>query len=146
MGHHVSVARAAHLLGVKRHDLQKMIRSDELHTFEGRIDIDELREHYPMLALDEDAEIQRTELIKKTAFSRRVRERVLPEKDAIQIRLKRYQADLAIEREKASKYRQVIEDLAQMLCNLQETDDPTQKELVTLINRRLLEELENSKL
>ena len=146
MGHHVSVARAAHLLGVDRHALQKMIRNDELHTFEGRIDVEELREHYPLLALEEDAEFERTELIKKTAFSRRIHERALPEKDAIQIKLKRYEADLAVQRERAKKYRKVIEDLAQMLCDLQETDDPNQKELVTIINRKLLEELENSKL
>jgi CDP-4-dehydro-6-deoxyglucose reductase len=146
MGHRVSVAKAAHLLGVDRHDLQKMIRSDDLHTFEGKVDVDELREHYPLLAMDEDSEFERLEILKRTAFSRRVSERVLPEKDDIEIRLKRYQVELSVLRERAKKYRRVLEELAQTLCDLQETDDPNQKELVTIINRKLLEELESSKL
>lgn len=146
MGHHVALAKAAHMLGIDRHDLQKMIRSGELHTFEGRIDVEELREHYPLLALDEDAEFERTDILKKTAFARRVRERVLPDTDNLEKRLKRYQAELAVTRERATKYRKVIEELAQMLCDLQETEDQNQKELVTIINRRLLEELESSQL
>lgn len=146
MGHHVSVAKAAHLLGVDRHDLQKMIRSDDLHTFEGKVDIDELREHYPLLAMDEDSEFERLEILKKSAFARRVRERVLPDNESSEIRLKRYQTEVAVLRERAKKYRKVLEELAQTLCDLQETDDPHQKELVTIINRKLLEELESSKL
>lgn len=146
MGYHVAVARAVHLLGIDRHELQNLIRKGELHTFEGQIDMDELRRHFPMLALDEDNEYERLQMISQTAFARRVSDRVMPSKEDLSTQLKRARMERDVAKAKAKKYRQIIEDLAQVFCDLQETEDAAQRELVNMINRRLLEELEKTRM
>lgn len=145
MGYHVAVARAAHLLGINRQDLQRLIRKGELHAFEGQLDMDELRAHFPLLALDDDAEHERLNMLRKTAFGRRVSEKVVPSRDTLETQLRRARAERDIEQEKAKKYRTILESLSKRLCDLQDTGDQVQRDLVTEINRRLLEELERAK-
>lgn len=144
MGQHVGVARAAHILGISRHDLQRAIRSGDLHTFEGQLDLDELRMRYPFMDMEKDAQVERLMMIRATAFARRVREEVMPDADAITIQLKKRMTELSVAREQNKKYKKLVEDLAQMLCDLQETDDVQQKELISIINRWILERLEHA--
>lgn len=144
MGQHVPVARAATILGISRHDLQRAIRRGDLHTFEGEVDLDELREHYPFMDLSKDAQIERAAMIRATAFARRVREEVMPDAEALAIQLKKRMTELSVAREQNKKYHSLIEDLAQMLCDLQETDDVKQKELISIINRWILDRLDEA--
>ena len=145
MGHHIGVAKAAHLLGIERNVLQRMIRRGDLHTFEGMLDVEELRSRYPLLAMDDESELERVRLIKKTAFSRRVTSTVMPETDELEQRLARRTADLALARAKEQQYRTLLEDLAQTLCDMLETEDQKQRDLVNLINRWLVERLEKAR-
>ncbi|HEY0721081.1 MAG TPA: hypothetical protein VGE50_07500 [Gammaproteobacteria bacterium] len=144
MGQHVAVARAAHILGVSRHDLQKAILRGDLHTFEGLLDLDELRMQYPFMDISKDPQVERAAMIRDTAFARRVREEVMPEAEALAIQLKKRMTELAVAREQNKKYRTLVEDLAQMLCDLQETDDVKQKELISIINRWILDRLDEA--
>jgi len=88
MGQQVGVAKAAHMLGVSRHDLQRLIHDGDLRTFEGQVDMDELRQRYPALALKDDPVMERIDLIRGTAFGRRVRETLMPDTDSLQIQLR----------------------------------------------------------
>ncbi len=144
MGQLVAVARAAHILGVSRHDLQKAIHRGDLHTFEGFLDLDELREHYPFMDIGKDPQVERAAMIRATAFARRVREEVMPDADHLAIQLKKRMTELSVAREQNKKYRTLVEDLAQMLCDLQETDDAKQKELISIINRWIIERLDEA--
>jgi len=144
MGQHVPVARAATILGISRHDLQRAIRRGDLHTFEGELDLDELRQHYPFMDLSKDPQVERAAMIRETAFARRVREEVTPDADLLTIQLKKRMTELSVAREQNKKYRTLIEDLAQMLCDLQETDDVKQKELISIINRWILDKLDEA--
>lgn len=144
MGHYVAVAKAAHMLGISRHDLQRAIRCGDLHTFEGQLDLDELHERYPFMTLEMDDEVERLAMIRATAFARRVREEVMPDKDQLTIQLKKRMTELSVAREQNKKYRKLIEDLAKMLCDLQETDDIKQKELISIINRWILDQLDKA--
>lgn len=144
MGQHVPVARAAALLGVSRHDLQRAIRRGDLHTFEGELDLDELRQHYPFMDFNKDPHVEQAEIIRSTAFARRMREEITPDPDALTIQLKKRLTELSIAREQNKRFRALIEDLAQMLCDLQETDDVKQKELISIINRWILERLDET--
>lgn len=144
MGQHVPVARAATILGVSRHDLQRAIRRGDLHTFEGDLDLDELRQHYPFMDISKDPQVERAAMIRDTAFARRVREEVMPDVDALTIQLKKRMTELSVAREQNKKYRLLVEDLAQMLCDLQETDDVKQKELISIINRWILDRLDEA--
>ncbi|HEY0635379.1 MAG TPA: hypothetical protein VGE00_08355 [Gammaproteobacteria bacterium] len=144
MGQHVAVARAAHILGISRHDLQRAILRGDLHTFEGFLDLDELRMQYPFMDISKDPQVERAAMIRATAFARRVREEVMPEADALTIQLKKRMTELSVAREQNKKYRSLIEDLAQMLCDLQETDNVHQKELISIINRWILDRLDEA--
>ncbi len=144
MGRHVPVARAATILGVSRHDLQRAIRRGDLHTFEGELDLDELRQVYPFMDLNKDPQVERAALIRETAFARRIREEIAPDPDLLTIQLKKRMTELSVAREQNKKYRTLIEDLAQMLCDLQETDDVKQKELISIINRWILDKLDEA--
>jgi CDP-4-dehydro-6-deoxyglucose reductase len=144
MGQHLGVAKAAQILGISRHDLQRAIRSGDLHTFEGLLDLDELRLRYPFMDLNPDSEEERMVMIRATAFARRVREEVMPDADLIAIQLKKRMTELSVAREQNKKYKKLVEDLAQMLCDLQETEDVKQKELISIINRWILDRLDQA--
>ncbi len=142
MGQQVGVAKAAHLLGVSRHDLQRLILDGELNTFEGQVDLDELRQRYPVLALHDDPIKERIDLIRGTAFGRRVRETLVPETDSLQNQLRRRSADLSVAQAKMQKFRICIEELAQLLGDLNRDATPEQKKVITIINSWLLDKLE----
>ncbi len=143
MGQHVGVAKAAHILGIKRGELQQLIRSGELHTFEGELDLDELRRHFPTMALDENMMVERVKLIRGAAFARRVRERVMPETDELQIRLHKRDVALGVAEAQLKKYRGCIEELAQLMGDLNREASAEQKEMINVINSWLLDKLES---
>lgn len=142
MGQQVGVAKAAHMLGVSRHDLQRLILDGELNTFEGQVDLDELRQRYPALALSDDPVKERIDLIRGTAFARRIRETVMPDSDALQIQLRKRNADLSVAQAKVQKFRGCIEELAQLLGDLNREATPDQKKVISIINSWLLDKLE----
>jgi len=142
MGQQLGVGKAAHILGVSRHDLQRLIHDGELNTFEGQVDMDELRQRYPALALKDDPVKERIDLIRGTAFGRRVRETLVPESDALQTQLRRRNADLSVAQAKVQKFRGCIEELAQLLGDLNRDATPDQKRVITVINSWLLDKLE----
>lgn len=142
MGQQVGVAKAAHVLGVSRHELQRLIHDGELHTFEGQVDMDELRRRYPALALNDDPMLERIDLIRGTAFARRIRETVVPEKDELESQLRRRTADLSVAEAQMKKFRGCIEELAQILGDLNRDASAEQKAVIKVINSWLLDKLE----
>jgi CDP-4-dehydro-6-deoxyglucose reductase len=143
MGQQVGISRAAHLLGIDRHDLQQMVRSGELHTFEGEIDMDELRHLYPTLALDEHLMVERVNLIRGAAFGRRVREAVMPDTDELHIKLHKRDVALGVAQAQLKKYRGCIEELAHLMAELNRSASADQKEMIGVINSWLLDKLES---
>ena len=143
MGQHVGIAKAAHLFGIDRHDIQRMIRSGELHAFEGDVDLDELRHHYPTIALDENMMVERVKLIRGAAFGRRVRQTIMPDTDEMEIKLHKRDVALGVAQAQLTKYRGCIEELAQLMGDLNREASPDQKEMIGVINSWLLDKLES---
>ena len=143
MGHHVGIAKAAHILGIDRHDIQRMIRSGELHAFEGDVDIDELRQHYPTMAMEENMMVERVKLIRGAAFGRRVRQTLMPDTDELEIKLHKRDVALGIAEAQLKKYRGCIEELAQLMGDLNREASDDQKALIKVINSWLLDKLES---
>lgn len=143
MGHHVGIAKAAHVFGIDRHAIQRMIRSGELNTFEGDVDLDELRHHFPTMALEENMMVERVKLIRGAAFARRVRDRVMPETDELEVRLHKRDVALGVAEAQLKKYRGCIEELAQFMGELNRGASSEQKELIGVINSWLLDKLES---
>ena len=141
MGRQVGVARAASTLGISRHELQRLIHDGDLHTFEGQVDMDELRQRFPTLALEDDPVKERVDLIRGTAFARRVTSTVVPDTDTLENQLRRRTADLNVAEEKMKHFRGCIEELAQLLGDLNHDATPDQKKVISVINSWLLDKL-----
>lgn len=87
MSHLLPLSRVAKLINQPRHKLQEVIRSGQLATFDGMVELDELLRMFPDVKWDDDAEFRRVQEIKDKAFAKRVYEGVLPGKDVLAARL-----------------------------------------------------------
>lgn len=142
MGQRVALAMAVRMLGVKRTELQHLIHNGELAAPDGMVDVDELRKFYPRLVLEESPVLERVQLIKTTAFSRRVRSTLTPERDALEIQIRKRNAELSLERALAKKYRELLEELTRKLDQMQDCDDAAQRRVVAEINAWLLSRMQ----
>ncbi len=119
MGERVTLSRAITLLGIERRALQILIRQGELETFEGKVDLDDVTRYFPHLAISNEAPInERLELIKRSAFSRRVSSHVAPDQDAIEIQLKRRTTEAGVQKARAQKYQEIVDALMKELGRL----------------------------
>ena len=140
MSQRLGVARAARLLGVSRVTLQQLIRNGELSTFEGQVDIDELTERFPGLAFNQSPMLERASIIKESAFGDRVKQHVSPSTDTLQQQIKQLQVELNIERSKARKYQQLIQELLQLMTDVRQDDTINAKRQLETLNHWLLEQ------
>lgn len=143
MGQQLPLAKAATLLGVPRRDLQRLVHDGDLHTFEGKVDMDELRQRYPLMAMDDDPILEYTKLIRQTSFARRVADTVAPDTDFLEHQLRKRNADLSVANAKMQKFRGCIHELAQLLGDLNRDATSEQKQVIGVVNSWLLDKLEN---
>ena len=87
MKHLLPLSRVTKLVGISRHELQELIRSGALDTFDGMVEMNELLRTFPDTKWDDDAEFRRVTEIKEKAFGKRVFERALPDKEVLSARL-----------------------------------------------------------
>lgn len=130
MAQYVGVAKAAQLLGISRRKLQAYMRDGRLETREGRLDVEELRRFYPELQVSDDQAVERARHLKASAFSRRVRETLTPDTDALIDQLKRAKADAAVEKGRADHYREVLEALCERMRVTAEEMEEADRELL----------------
>lgn len=141
MGQRLSVSRAVRMLGVERADLQQLILNGEIETFEGKVDIDELKKLYPILALENPDCLERVSAIRQAAFGRRVKEALLPEKDVLEMSLRRKSTELEVQRSMVKKYRGLLEDMMHKMAELQQQCNEEEKRLLRDLNIWLLERI-----
>jgi CDP-4-dehydro-6-deoxyglucose reductase len=111
----LSLSRAAQLIGVTRGDLQKKIRDGELAAYDGLVDGADLQRVYPALRLEESGAFERVAQIKEQAFSRRMRERVLPSQEVLAQRLFAQGQELDSVRRHLARYHDLIEALRERI-------------------------------
>jgi CDP-4-dehydro-6-deoxyglucose reductase len=118
MSQPLSLSRAARLVGVSRVDLQRKIQHGELPSFDGTVHTDDLLRCYPQARLEADAEMARINAIKTQAFSRRVAERVLPDKEVLAARIDEMGRELARESAQHRRYAELYRRLRGQLKEL----------------------------
>ncbi|WP_455204181.1 hypothetical protein [Kaarinaea lacus] len=141
MSRYLGVAKAAKLLGVPRENLQKMIRRGELATFEGQVDVELLRQRFPALAIDESSALERTQIIRDSAYAKRVAETVTPSKDSLQSQIRRLKVELSIAKVKERSYRKLFNDLLDALTQLQGGEREGEDRLLQELNTWLLQRI-----
>ena len=118
----LTLTRAARLAGVARGALQKKIISGELRTFEGMVAPVDLLRAYPQIRMDDNTVMERFTQIKDSAFSLRVRERIMPDPDVLMARLSELGKELAELKSQLGRYQHVIEHLDDRLAGMQRND------------------------
>ncbi|MGE0358604.1 MAG: 2Fe-2S iron-sulfur cluster-binding protein [Burkholderiales bacterium] len=115
MAHRMSLSRAAHLVGVHRSALQKMIREGRLAAEEGMVTAEELMRAFPRADLQASGAIEWVNRIKEESFGRRVRERMLPSQEVLAQRLFSQGLELAGLRRTVQRYHALLEEMGALL-------------------------------
>ena len=139
MTRYMGVAKAAKLLGVSRENLQRLIRRGDLQTFEGQVDLEVLKKRFP--ALDDSSAVERAQIIRDSAYAKRVQETLYPSKEDLLSQIQRLKVELSVARVKQRSYRNLFTELLDKLSELQQTGEPSQQSLIDELNAWLLERI-----
>lgn len=115
MAQWLTLSRAAHLIGVPRAVLQKMIAAGSLASCEGRVTSEELARLFPEVRLEDSGAFERITQIREEAFGKRVRERILPNQEVLAQRLAAQSEDLEEARRHLARYHDLIEALRERI-------------------------------
>jgi len=114
----LTLSRAAQLLGVSRHALQKRIHDGELSAHEGMVASEDLLRLYPDLSLEDFGVYQAVMPVAERGFVKCARERILPPKEMLSRRLASQGEDLATARRHLARYHDLVEALQAKLETL----------------------------
>ncbi len=133
----LTLSRAARLVGVARGALQKRIRAGELPAFEGMVAAADLQRLFPNARIEDEAALERYALIKDAAYTRRLRERILPDPEVLAARLTQISRDLARAKGLVEEYRSLLGRLEGRLGDLGRAGAPDAAELRSWLRREL---------
>jgi len=111
----LTLSRAAQLLGVTRGALQEKIRNGELAAYDGMVTSEELLRVFPEMQVEVSGAFERVTQIKEQAFSRRMRERLLPSQEVLAQRLFAQSQELDSVRRHLARYHDLLEALRERI-------------------------------
>jgi CDP-4-dehydro-6-deoxyglucose reductase len=114
----LTLSRAAQLIGVSRHVLQKQIRDGELVANDGMIATDELLRAYPDVRVEDSGIFEPVTPLAGFNLAKCGRERILPTKEILAQRLFAQSNDLADVRRHLARYHDLIESLEEKVAAL----------------------------
>jgi len=145
MSERLPLFRAARLAGVTRSTLQKRIHDEGVETFEGSISLPDLVKLYPRVDLGHDSEYERVQSIKVHAYSKRVRERVMPDPEVLLSRVNEFARQLGETHTQVTQYQSIVQQIIDRLKSIEhnakqsgeanDTNVNTQVAIHTLINQ-----------
>jgi CDP-4-dehydro-6-deoxyglucose reductase len=141
MSHYLPLSRVARLVGQPRSEIQRMIHDDELSTFDGMVDMNELLRVFPNITWEDDGEFRRVQEIKEKAFGKRVFERALPDKEVLAERLFELGKEFAAAKTLLRHYNEVIQFLGDKLDDVSDSGGPATLNAVAGLKQWLKREL-----
>jgi CDP-4-dehydro-6-deoxyglucose reductase len=141
MSHYLPLSRVARLVGQPRSEIQRMIHNDELVTFDGMVDMNELLRVFPDVSWEDDGEFRRVQEIKEKAFGKRVYERALPDKEVLAERLFELGKEFAAAKTLLLHYHEVLRFMGDKLNDVAETGGAATQDAVTGLKQWLKREL-----
>lgn len=112
-----------------------MIKQGRLDTFDGMIELEELLRAFPDIHWQEEGELDHVNEIKERAFGKRLRERVLPDKEVLAERLYELGKEFASAKSLLLHYDQVFDWLCKQLGALAESSGEASAEVLSLKHR-----------
>ena len=141
MSHYLPLSRVARLVGQPRSEIQRMIHNDELVTFDGMVDMNELLRVFPDVSWEDDGDFRRVQEIKEKAFGKRVYERALPDKEVLAERLFELGKEFAAAKTLLLHYHEVLRFMGDKLNDVAETGGAATQDAVTGLKQWLKREL-----
>jgi len=126
MGEHISIAKAARLLGIDRHELCDRLCRAGIEGFEGAVDLDALKAIAPKLNVNDPKVSERLRLIRQTA--RRRQAVAVPRKAEFELQdeLDKMHNKWLVERKKAQEYSAFLDLLVDELGHWQASENKAQ--------------------
>ena len=118
----ISVSKAAKLLNIKRSELHARLAAAEIETFEGEVDLEQIRCIAPNLKLTDQQILERVRILRNDA-SKAPRNQQMQTVLDLQNEVKRLKTALTIETEMASHYQGIVEELGAKLGEMQTADN-----------------------
>ena len=118
----ISVSKAAKLLNIKRSELHARLAAAEIETFEGEVDLEQIRCIAPNLKLTDQQILERVRILRNDA-SKAPRNQQMQTVLDLQNEVKRLKTALTIETEMAGQYRDIVESLGDKLGEMQTSED-----------------------
>lgn len=145
MGRLIDAAKAARYLGVSRTELQKLIRDGDLQNFEGKVDLDQLEKLYPAIATPPPSLIEDTNIIRDSAYARRIKSLFEPTVDELQSELRHLRVQLSVERVKSKSNQQLVNDFLSLMGSLRQNASEDQKRLLEDLNTWLKQHVDEAR-
>ena len=118
MGQMIGVSKAARMIGVSRSNLSKRLASAGVETFEGQVDLEKVKCLAPSLNLT-DPDMDRLELIRENPMERVHSNDATSSKQELLDEIHRLSTELMVESGMSKQYRQLVEDVASKLGDMQ---------------------------
>ncbi|HJO75028.1 MAG TPA: hypothetical protein QGH84_07440 [Rhodospirillales bacterium] len=129
MDNAISVSKAAKLLGLKRSELNERLSAADIETFEGEVDFEKVKCIAPSLDLSDPEILERVKYIREN-MAKPVPSIITDHQGHdLTVEVQKLTKDLMIETQTANHYRDIINDLAAKLGELQKSKVPEQQEL-----------------
>lgn len=141
MSHYLPLSRVARLVGQPRSEIQRLIHNDELVTFDGMVDMNELLRVFPDVRWEDDGEFRRVQEIKEKAFGKRIFERALPDKEVLAERLFELGKEFAAAKTLLLHYHEILRFTGDKLNDVAETGNAETLNAVTHLKQWLKREL-----
>jgi len=131
MMHHLSVSRAARLAGVSRSEIQRKIQGGQLHTFEGKVAVDDLLGAYPGIELEDSSVLERMARNRRFAVYKqsgdiRLQKRNLAEE------VSRLRLEVEHSRAELEHYKSLVVSMKERLESIQHSSDCTREQKLVL--------------
>jgi len=127
MNERITVSKAAKLLDITRSELRKRLAAAQIETFEGEVDLEQVRCIAPDLKLADQEIIERVKYLRNDT-SKAPRDDSVQSIHDLQSEVRKLSAQLSVESQMAQHYRDIVEELGRKLGEMQTADDPAQRD------------------
>ncbi len=127
MEHHLNISKAAKLVGISRHQIQKEIQAGNLVVFEGDISVNSLLDFYPHVKLDNERELNRVERIQNNALYK-IQMDSIPSEKVMADQINKLQIKYLESQQKVHEYESLLMETKNRLEIMQKDCDRRQKQ------------------
>lgn len=124
MGQRIAVSKAARLLGISRGDLNRRLLAADIATFEGDVDLEQVKCIAPTLKLDGGGMLEERVRYLRDTLSKPQRGDTVVAKRDLKAEIRHLSAELIVESQMAGHYRDILEDVGRKLGEMQTAPNP----------------------